>query len=108
MQIKHALGKHAFEEENVIYPALREHGFSDEEASLVVDHSDVKHYLFELDMMAKNSSDFLAKVSAFRQDLEKHMKEEEETIFPMFDASLTDEERGKLKLSMNKEGYKLA
>ena len=34
-QIKHALGKHAFEEENVIYPALREYGFVTEAASLM-------------------------------------------------------------------------
>ncbi|MBU0555699.1 MAG: hemerythrin domain-containing protein [Alphaproteobacteria bacterium] len=108
MQIKHALGKHAFEEENVIYPALREHGFVTEAASLVVDHGDVKHFLFELDSMPNDSSDFLPKVRVFREDLERHMHEEEETIFPMFDAALTDEQRHKLTVNMNREGFKLA
>lgn len=106
--IKHALGKHAFEEENVIYPALRDHGLAKEAGSLIVDHGDVKHFLFELDMMPKDSAEFLSTVRSFRQSLEKHIREEEDEIFPAFETKLTDEQRDKLTASMNREGFKLA
>ena len=58
--------------------------------------------------MPNDSSDFLPKVRVFREDLQRHMREEEETIFPVFDAALTDEQRHKLTVSVNREGFKLA
>jgi hemerythrin superfamily protein len=107
-QIKHALGKHAFEEENVIYPALRDHGYATESGTLVVEHGDVKHFLFELDAMPNDSPEFLTTVRTFRQSLEEHMHEEEDVIFPAFNAKLSDEERKSLTAKMNREGFKLA
>jgi len=107
-QIKHALGKHAFQEENVIYPALRDHGEAEKAEHLIVDHGDVKHFLFELETMANDAPGFLPTVRSLRTNLETHMREEEDEIFPAFDAKLTEKERTKLTLSMNKEGLKLA
>jgi hemerythrin superfamily protein len=107
-QIKHALGKHAFEEENVIYPDLKDHGLAMEAERLIVDHGDVKHTLFELDSMALDSPDFLTTIRTFRQSLEAHMHEEEDEIFPAFDAKLTDEQRKLIAAKMNREGFRLA
>lgn len=107
-QIKHALGKHAFEEENVIYPALRDHGMATEAEHLVVDHGDVKHFLFELDSMPSDSPKFMATVRTFRKSLEDHMHEEENEIFPAFNAKLSEEDRKSIMAKMNKEGFKLA
>ncbi|MBB5985041.1 hemerythrin domain-containing protein [Sphingobium lignivorans] len=107
-QIKHLLGKHAFEEENVIYPAMRDHGLAEEAEQLITDHGDVKHALFELEMMAPNAPRFLSKVGELRSALETHIAEEEETLFPALAAALSDADGARLTASMNKEGLKLA
>lgn len=106
--IKHALGKHAFEEENVIYPALRQHGFTAEAESLVIDHGDVKHFLFELESMSPDSPAFATRIRDFRKALEEHMREEEDMIFPAMDEVIDAPERKRLTAIMNKEGFKLA
>lgn len=107
-QLKHALGKHAFEEENVVYPALRQHGDSEHADKLNHDHGYVKQYLYELENMAKDDPQWLSKVGEFRQMIEEHMREEENEVFPAFRAQLSDTENKKLTLMMNKEGFKVA
>lgn len=108
MQLKHALGKHAFEEENVIYPALRDAGEREEADHLAHDHGYVKQYLYDLENMARNDPRWLSKVADFRRDLEKHIREEEDQIFPMLRNRLGEEKNMKLGALMNKEGFKLA
>jgi len=108
MQLKHALAKHAFEEENVIYPALRDHDEREEADHLNHDHGYVKQFLYELTALPKSSSAWLAKVREFRTALEKHVREEEDTIFPSLMGRLSEEENGQLTTAMNKEGFKLA
>lgn len=108
MQLKHALSKHAFQEENVIYPALRDHDERDEADHLNHDHGYVKQFLYELTMLPKNSPAWLAKLREFRAALEKHVREEEDTIFPALQARLSAEENSQLTTAMNKEGFKLA
>lgn len=78
-QLKHALSKHAFEEENVIYPAMRDHGQIEAADELVHDHGYVKQYLFDLSELEASDPAWIAKVRAFRADIEKHMRSEEET-----------------------------
>ena len=108
MQLKHALSKHAFEEENAIYPALRDHDEREEADHLNHDHGYVKQFLYELTILPKNSPAWLPKLREFRSALEKHIREEEDTIFPALQASLSDEENSQLTFAMNKEGFKLA
>lgn len=107
-QLKHMLAKHALQEENVIYPALREAGQVEEADHLNNDHGYVKQYLYELENMPKESPAFLAKLREFRDRIEKHMREEEDELFPSLKAKLPDEKNKKLTASMNKEGFKLA
>ncbi|HSX55653.1 MAG TPA: hemerythrin domain-containing protein [Sphingomonas sp.] len=107
-QIKHALAKHAIEEENVIYPALREAGKIEDADELTREHGYVKQYLYELENMPKTSPTFLEKVRKFRADLEEHMDEEEERLFPALRTQLSEEKNAALTKAMNKEGFKLA
>lgn len=107
-QIKHALAKHAIEEENVIYPALREAGRIEEADELTREHGYVKQYLYELDNMPKTSPLFLEKVRKFRADLEAHMGEEEERLFPALRTQLSEEKNAALTKTMNREGFKIA
>ncbi|MFD1612130.1 hemerythrin domain-containing protein [Sphingomonas tabacisoli] len=108
MQLKHALAKHALEEENAVYPALRDAGQKEEADHLNHDHGYVKQFLYDLENMPKDSPAFLAKVAEFRSAVEEHVREEEDTIFPKLKAKLSPEANKALTAAMNKEGFKLA
>lgn len=107
-QMKHAFGKHALQEENVIYPALRDSGETEAADHLNHDHGYVKQYLYELDNCPKYSEQFMVILGRFRVDLEKHVREEEDQLYPELKAMLSAEINKKLTLAMNKEGFKLA
>ena len=107
-QLKHALAKHAIEEENVVYPALRDAGERAAAEELIREHGDVKHFLYDLENMPRNSPDFLETIGEFRREIEAHMLEEEERQFPRLFASLSEEQNRTLTRSMNREGFKLA
>lgn len=106
--LKHALMTHAVEEENVIYPALREAGQREGADELTREHGYVKQYLYELENMPTASPDWLAKVREFRAQIEDHMEEEELRLFPMLRAQLSDEKNKALTATMNREGFKVA
>jgi len=106
--LKHALMKHAVEEENVIYPALREAGQREAADELTREHGYVKQFLYELENTPTASPDWIAKIGQFRAEIEDHMEEEEMRLFPMLRAQLSDEKNKALTLTMNKEGFKVA
>lgn len=108
MNLKHMLAKHAMEEENAVYPALRDAGEAESADHLNNDHGYVKQYLYDLTMMAKDSPAWIAKVRQFRTDVEKHIREEEDTLFPRLKAKLSAEQNKALTTAMNKEGLKIA
>ena len=108
MNLKHMLAKHALQEENVIYPALRDAGQQEGADQLNHEHGYVKQYLYELGEIPKDSSAWLDKVRAFRADIEKHMREEEDDLFPRLKATVSAEKNKELTGLMNKEGLKLA
>lgn len=108
VQLQHALAKHAFEEENVIYPAMRDHGQTVEADQLVHDHGYVKQYLFDLAEMLASDPGWIAKVSEFRRDIEKHIRAEEEELFPRLREALGEEGNAHVTSVMNKAGFAAA
>jgi iron-sulfur cluster repair protein YtfE (RIC family) len=108
MQLSHALGKHAMEEENAVYPALRDNGLTAEADALNHDHGYVKQYLYDLSDLVAQDEAFLSKLASFRTDIESHIRKEEEEIFPQLKLALTQEASGTLTRRMNVEGLKLA
>jgi len=108
MNLKHMLAKHAMEEENAVYPALRDAGEAEQADHLNNDHGYVKQYLYDLTTMSKDSPAWIAKVRQFRTDIEKHMREEETDLFPRLKAKLSLEQNKALTTAMNKEGLKIA
>jgi hemerythrin superfamily protein len=107
-KLKYALTKHAIEEENVIYPALREANEQEGADHLTADHGYVKTYLYELEGMANDEPAWLARVTDFRTMLEQHMREEENDIFPTLRSKLSEEKNQELTMLMAKEGFKVA
>ncbi len=108
MKIKYALSKHALQEENVIYPVMRQANEAHDADELGGEHGYVKTYLYELENMDKTSPEFLARVRDFRTLLEGHIRNEEDNVFPRLRATMTDEQNRKITLAMNREGLKLA
>jgi hemerythrin superfamily protein len=107
-QLKHALAKHALEEENAVYPALRNAGMEEEADQLTRDHGYVKQYLYDLGNCPEQSPRFQQIVVEFRGAVEKHMEEEEASLFPRLKAKLSEEESRALTRAMNREGFKIA
>jgi hemerythrin superfamily protein len=108
MKLKYALDKHAVEEENVVYPALREANLAHDADALNSEHGYVKTYLSELETIAKDSPEWLARVRDFRTMIEEHMRMEEEEVFPSFRETMSDTQNARLTAMMNKEGFKAA
>lgn len=106
--LKGGLAKHAHEEETVLYPALRLLGREQQARELVEDHADVKAFLYELDMMAKDSPQWLTRARDFDEAVRTHMREEEEEIFPAFRNQLSEKENARLTAMTQMEALKLA
>lgn len=107
-QLKHALGKHAFAEENVVYPALRAWGDKADADKLNHDHGYVKQHLYDLENLDAGSPEFLDRLATFRADLEGHIREEEDAIFPPLHAALGETGNMTLTAQVNTEAFKLA
>ena len=108
MQLKHAIGKHAFQEENVVYAKMRDEGLTEAADHLNHEHGYVKQFFFDLGEMPKDDPAWLPKLRAFRALIEKHMREEEEGLFPRLRERLSDAQNRHITAAMNKEGLKLA
>jgi hemerythrin superfamily protein len=104
MHIDQALTKHALEEEKVIYPALRR---VDEQQArhLFEDHAELKSIISDLmfNLDAKNPS-WIVRVRELREIIERHMREEEDEIFPMFRERLSEEDNANLTRNMHLQG----
>jgi hemerythrin superfamily protein len=107
-KLKYQLTKHALEEENVIYPALRQANSAHDADALESEHGYVKTYLYELETMPNDSPEWLARVRDFRAMIQEHMRMEEDEVFPALRAIMSDEQSSRLTAMMNKEGFKFA
>jgi hemerythrin superfamily protein len=107
-KLTYALTKHALEEENVVYPALREANRELAAKRLAGEHFDMKSLLHELAETPKADPQFIAKIEELRTLVAGHVREEEEDLYPAFRDSLSPEENFKLTKAINREGLKLA
>ncbi|HEY8573320.1 hemerythrin domain-containing protein [Phenylobacterium sp.] len=107
-KIAYAITKHGIEEENVIYPALAENARTDQAHHLTHDHAEIKTFIYDLRRTGSTDPRWLIKARAFWGQLQEHMREEEEDIFPAFRDALPPEENARLTRMMNWEGFKVA
>jgi iron-sulfur cluster repair protein YtfE (RIC family) len=85
-KIKEELDVHAHVEETIFYPYLLEKG--DQELQRITregveEHRQVKAWLLELDGMSGASEDFKARLKVLMEDVEHHVEEEEDEMFPL-------------------------
>jgi hemerythrin superfamily protein len=107
-KIAYALAKHQFEEEHVIYPALREGGQAATPKHLDAEHFEMKSYMHELSELPKDDSRWIRKARMLHKLIKEHVREEEEIVFPALKERLSSKENAHLTRAMHREGVKLA
>lgn len=97
-KIKAELEVHTHIEETIFYPKLKADGdkeLVDITLEGIEEHHQVKMFLRELTSLSDQSEKFEPKLKVLIEDVEHHVKEEEEEMFPMvksqFDADTLDE-----------------
>jgi hemerythrin superfamily protein len=108
MKLAHKLDKHSYEEENVIYPALRDDNDSVEADQLDTEHGHVKTLIFELKQLESDSPLWLEKVRKLRDSLDAHIRMEEEQVLPRLKQDLDEEQNARLTMMVNKAGFMMA
>ncbi len=108
LQIKHALGKHAFAEENSVYAKMRDLGMPEGADHLNHEHGYIKQALFDLTEMSRSDAGWAPRMRELHALVAEHAGEEENDLYPKLKAKLTDAENKHLTVAMNKEAFKLA
>ena len=92
-ELKSELELHAEIEEQFMYPMLEE---SDETKDMVLEayeeHKVVKDLLAELEVEEQGSDVWMAKLKVMKENVEHHVQEEEEELFPEAKDVLSDEQ----------------
>lgn len=105
MKLGHALDKHAYAEEHVVYPALREANETADAEELETEHGEVKEFLYRLQHIKLDAPDWLETIREFRAAVNAHAKMEEEQIFPRLRSEIDDELDARITKEVNKAGF---
>ena len=108
MKLTHALDKHAHQEEMVVYPALRKANEAHDADLLEGEHGYVKTFIYELNQLGADAPNWLEKVREFKAFLSKHIKMEEEQVFPRFKQNLSEEQNDNITSLVNRDGFWMA
>lgn len=108
MQLGHALDKHAYAEEHVVYPCLRENNDASVAELLEKEHGEVKTFLHRLANMPKDSPEWLGVVSEFRASIAHHAAMEENEVFPQLRAQIDEALDKRITKEVNKAGFLMA
>lgn len=100
-QIKAELETHTHIEETVFYPALQQNEeLKDMVLEAVEEHRQVKTLLREISGLADGSEKFDAKLKVMKENVEHHVEEEEEEMFPQVEEYFSPEELAQLGQEM--------
>lgn len=104
--IKFELDAHAYIEETIFYPYMIEKG--DDELKKIVlegieEHRQVKLFLAELSDLHGDNDRFKAKLKVLMEDVEHHVEEEEDEMFPLVEDLIPREVLETLGTQMEKE-----
>ena len=90
-EIADALAVHATIEERHFYPAAKAEGTEDLLLEAAEEHLEIKRVIADLLAMDASEDTFEAKVKVLQEDVEHHVEEEEEELFPKIQKILDDE-----------------
>ena len=108
MKLTHALDKHAHQEEMVVYPALREANEATDADTLEGEHGSIKTFIFNLNEMGPDASNWLETVREFRTLVSEHAHMEEEQVFPRFKQAMDEEQNAHITSLVNRDGFWMA
>jgi hemerythrin superfamily protein len=108
MKLGYALDKHAYAEEHVVYPALREANDTADAKELETEHGEVKEFLYRLQHMELDVPNWLETIREFRAAVNAHAKMEEEQVFPRLRNEIDDELDARITREVNKAGFTIA
>jgi hemerythrin superfamily protein len=108
MKLTHALDKHAHEEEMVVYPALREANEAADADHLESEHGYIKTFIYELNEIGPEASNWLEKVREFRELVSSHAHMEEEQVFPRFKQAIDEQQNARITSLVNRDGFWMA
>jgi hemerythrin superfamily protein len=108
MKLTHALDKHAHQEEMVVYPALRKANEKADADHLESEHGYIKTFIYELNEIGPEASNWLEKVREFRALVAEHAHMEEEQVFPRFKQAMSEEQNAEVTSLVNRDGFWMA
>ena len=108
MKLGYALDKHAYAEEHVVYPALREANERADAEGLENEHGQVKEFLYRLNHMSADDPAWIETVREFRAAVAAHARMEEEQIFPRLRSEIDDELDARITKEVKKAEFMMA
>ena len=108
MKLGHALDKHAYAEEHVVYPALREANDVSDAKELETEHGEVKEFLYRLNHMEYDDPAWLDTIREFRASVSAHARMEEDQVFPQLRGGIDEELDARITKEVNKAGFLMA
>lgn len=108
LQLNHALDKHEYAEEHVVYPCLREANDGSVAALLETEHGEIKTYLHRLANMASDDPAWLDVIAEFRASVAHHAAMEENIVFPQLRAEIDEAMDKRITKEVNKAGFMMA
>jgi len=107
-KLAHMLDRHAYSEEHVVYPALREANDKSDAEMLETEHGEVKEFLFRLKGMEASDAAWIDTVREFRNSVAAHARMEEEEVFPRLKDQIDDQLDSKLTRELAKASFMMA
>jgi hemerythrin superfamily protein len=104
----YGIDKHAYQEEMVVYPALREANEAANADHLEGEHGYIKTFIYELGEMGPDSPTWLQKVREFRDLVSRHAHMEEDEVFPAFKKGMSEEQNAHVTSLVNRDGFWMA
>ena len=108
MKLGYALDKHAYAEEHVVYPALREANDRADAEELEKEHGEVKEFLYRLNHMDLDAPEWIDTLRAFRTSVEAHARMEEDQVFPRLREGIDEELDARITREVNRAGFMMA
>ena len=108
MKLGYALDKHAYAEEHVVYPALREANDRVNAENLETEHGEVKEFLYRLNHMSADDPAWIETVQDFRNAVEAHARLEEDEVFPRLRNEIDEELDARITKEVNRAGFMMA
>ncbi|HEX4949921.1 MAG TPA: hemerythrin domain-containing protein [Blastocatellia bacterium] len=100
-KIKMELETHMYIEEKVFYPTLKkQEEFKDQVLEAMEEHLQVKTLIRDMDRLADGNERFAAKLQVLMDNIEHHVEEEEEELFPQVEEKFSAEDLEKIGVEL--------